>query len=40
MIETLYNALIGSLLILGIALVWVIIVAIIAASFQQLRKLR
>jgi len=40
MIETLYNMLIGSLLIVAIAFVWVVIVAIFIASVQQLRKNR
>lgn len=38
MIETLYNMLIGSLLVVAIAVVWVIIVAIFIATMQQLGK--
>ena len=38
MIDTLYTMLIGSLLIVAIAFVWVVIVAIVIASIQQLRK--
>lgn len=36
--ETLYNVLIGSLYVGAIVFVWVIVVAIVAATVQQLRK--
>lgn len=40
MIDILYRMLIGSLLIVAIAVVWVFIVAIFIATAQQLRKRR
>jgi len=40
MIDTLYTMLIGSILIVAIAVVWVVIVAIVIATFQQMRKRR
>lgn len=38
MIDTLYMLLIGSLLVLAIAFVWVVIVAVLLATVKQMRK--
>ena len=40
MIDTLYNILVGSLLVVGIVLIWIVIIALFVATQQQLRKRR
>jgi hypothetical protein len=38
MIDTLYTMLIGSLLVLAIAFLWVVIIAIVIAAVKQFKK--